>query len=379
MLRIGSAAEDSLDKLTQLLQAIRRDPGLTLDDEAVALLEGATERDLWAAKALMLHHARGRRFELTLPLLERIAATEATSESICNWAVGLRSLRRYGDAIAILRDKEALVDRIDYCDLMCSLSADSGDIEAAIAFGDQSLALKHEAAPSVPAAAPRIGAFDREAAGRNIISFSIWGSDQRYLQGAVSNAIVIRYLYPGWTARFYTDGSTPGGFAEALRSNGAEVILVEDRPAATHGLFWRFMVEDDADVDIFLVRDCDSVVNIKERWAVADWLSRGSAFHVMRDHPKHCELILAGMWGGHRGNIGDMAQRVEAFLTTVPPSGNYKTVDQHFTRRVLWPLVQNSVTVHDSWFNFGAPIRFSDDFALPRALHIGQNESARRR
>lgn len=367
-----------MDKLAHLLEAIRRDPGLVIDDAAVALLEGVADRDLWAAKALMLHHVRGRRFDLTLPLLERIAAVEPTSANICNWAVGLRSLRRYGEAIALLRDKEALVDRIDHCDLMCSLLADSGDLAGAVRYGDRSLALKHEAAPAAPMAAPRIAAFNPEAAERNIISFSIWGTDNRYLQGAVTNAIVCRYLYPGWTTRFHTDGSTPGGFVEALRNQGAQVVMAGgQQPAATHGLFWRFMVEDDPNVDIFLVRDCDSVANVKERWAVADWLSRGTAFHVMRDHAKHCELILAGMWGAHRGNIGNMAKRVDTFLAALPPTGNYKTVDQHFTRRALWPIVQNSVTMHDSWFNFGAPIRYSDAFTLPAGLHIGQNESGR--
>ncbi len=368
-----------LDKLTQLLEAVRRDPGLVLDDEALGLLEGAADRDLWAAKAVMLHHVRARRFDRILPLLERIATLEPTSESICNWVVGLRSLRRYGEAIQLLRDNEALVRSVDYCDLMCSLAADSGDVAAAVRYGDEALALKHEAAPAAPATMPRIARFNREAAARNIISFSIWGTDARYLDGAVTNAIVIRYLYPGWTARFYTDASIPAGFAEALRNNGAEVVVVEGRPAATHGLFWRFMVEDDEDVDMFLVRDCDSIVNAKERWAVADWLRHGRAFHVMRDHPKHSELILAGMWGAHRGNIGNMAERVDAYLRTVPPSGNYKIVDQHFTRQILWPIVQTNVTVHDSWFNFGAPLRYSDDFALPATMHIGQNEAGRLR
>ena len=83
-------------------------------------------------------------------------------------------------------------------------------------------------------------------------------------------------------------------------------------PPTGSGLFWRFLVEDDPDVDIYLVRDADSVINVKERWAVADWLNSGKAFHVMRDNPQHSELMLAGMWGAHRGNIGGMRKRIEA-------------------------------------------------------------------
>mgnify|MGYP006292180853 FL=1 len=45
------------------------------------------------------------------------------------------------------------------------------------------------------------------------------------------------------------------------------------------------------------MRDADSVLNIRERAAVDDWLASGAAFHVMRDHPVHCDLMLAGMGG----------------------------------------------------------------------------------
>ena len=39
---------------------------------------------------------------------------------------------------------------------------------------------------------------DREERSRNVIAFSLWGSNPRYLRGALTNATVARYLYPGW-------------------------------------------------------------------------------------------------------------------------------------------------------------------------------------
>ncbi len=104
--------------------------------------------------------------------------------------------------------------------------------------------------------------------------------------------------------------------------------------SASFGLFWRFLVEDDPDVDFFLVRDADSVMNIKECAAVEDWLASGKAFHVMRDLPIHAELILAGMWGAHRGNIGNMRQRIVDHVT----GGNLQLVGN---------LVQNSARLAD--------------------------------
>ena len=159
-----------------------------------------------------------------------------------------------------------------------------------------------------------------------------------------------------------------------LVRNGAQVVLLDDLPAARFGTFWRFLVEDDPSVDIYLVRDADSVVNVKERWAVADWLKSGKAFHVMRDNPQHSELMLAGMWGAHRGNIGEMRERVERAVEAGKNVGNNLTLDQHFLRNVIWPIARNSVQIHDDYFGFMDPTRFSEDFPLPRPMHIGQND-----
>jgi hypothetical protein len=367
----------AMDRLEELIGAFRRSPSVDFAPGDLELLERAADSDLWAAKAVMLFHLRVEAFDRCLPLLERIARAEPTSENIGNWAVGLRHLRRYDEAIGILETHQARVDPILFCDLMCSLHGRAGRFDEAVRHGDRALALKDAAAPAVPPRTPRIAAFDPDAPRRNVISFSVWGAEPRYLNGAIANAIVIRHLYPGWTARFYTDGNTPAGFLDALRSHGAEVLVIPSRPAPSHGLFWRFLVEDDPGVDIYLVRDCDSVVNAKERWAVADWLSRGTAFHVMRDHPTHSELILAGMWGAHRGNLGGMGGKVDAWLREAKLVGNFHNVDQHFTRRRLWPLIRGQVTVHDSWFGFGDPLRYDPGFALPSTMHIGQNEWAR--
>ena len=366
-----------MDPVESLIGEIRRNPGRQFTEGELKQLAAVADREVWAAKALMLAHARAGRRQECVPLLEHILRLEPSAENSCNLAVGLRDAGRHQDAIAFLAGREAEIDRIHFCDLMCSLHARAGQHAQAVRYGDEALRLKDAAAPAVPPREPRIARFDPEAPSRNIIAFSVWGTQPRYLNGAVTNALVIRYLYPGWTARFYTDGSTPPGFVAALKANGAEVVLIEDGPASSHGLFWRFCVEDDEGVDIFLVRDCDSIVTIKERWAVADWLSRGKACHVMRDHPAHCELILAGMWGAHRGNVGGMKARIDSFLARSRAIGHLATIDQLFTREVLWPIVRHDVAIHDSWFGFRDPIRYDPGFTLPSGMHVGQNEWAR--
>ena len=46
-----------------------------------------------------------------------------------------------------------------------------------------------------------------------------------------------------------------------------------------------------------MFRDLDSLPSLREDAAVQEWLDSKYAVHVMRDHPKHTMVMLAGMWG----------------------------------------------------------------------------------
>jgi len=359
----------------QLAAAFRADPNRRFSDGEAQILAAAAGRDIWAAKAAALHFFRESDFPAALALMQDVAEREAGPENVRNVAVVLRSLDRFAEAASWVEARRAALDPIDYHDLLCSLMVRLGRIPEAVAHGDRALALKDAAAPHRALPEPSVRPLDLGRRGRNVIAFSVWGEDARYLNGAITNAIVARYLYPGWSPRFYTDGGTPQAFRQALAQHGAEVVTVgDDLPAARYGLFWRFLPEDDPDVDIYLVRDADSVINVKERWAVGDWLNSGKAFHVLRDHPQHSELILAGLWGAHRGNIGDMRERIVACVEGGRNVANNLTLDQQFLRNEIWPIARNSVKIHDDYFSFMETTRFSPDFALPRPMHVGQDD-----
>ena len=44
-----------------------------------------------------------------------------------------------------------------------------------------------------------------------------------------------------------------------------------------------------------LSRDSDSLLNIREKKAVDEWIKSDKSFHIMRDHKYHKTRILAGM------------------------------------------------------------------------------------
>lgn len=49
------------------------------------------------------------------------------------------------------------------------------------------------------------------------------------------------------------------------------------------GMIHRFTVAADTTVDRYIVRDVDSRLNYRERFAVEEWIQSGKSIHIMRD------------------------------------------------------------------------------------------------
>jgi hypothetical protein len=238
--------------------------------------------------------------------------------------------------------------------------------------GSITLALKDKAATVGRSALPlpEPGSLEGKQA---IIAFTLFGSDPRYLRGALHNVLAARALYPGWTCRFYADRSADAALLDALRGEGAEIVMDEGEDQDfRHRLCRRFLVSDDAQVGRYLVRDCDSVVSAREAAAVRQWIESGLPFHVMRDWWTHTDPILAGLWGGVAGAFPNLMGKIRQFRSTAPETSNW---DQWFLREQVWPAIRTHALVHDRLFaSHGArpwPLPDPED-----GSHVGQNEFA---
>jgi tetratricopeptide (TPR) repeat protein len=241
--------------------------------------------------------------------------------------------------------------------------------------GERSLHLKDTAQPTPDGSGLRAPQRPKPPS-RDIIAFSLYGTQSRYLEGALRNARVAPYVYPGWHVRFYCSATVPEEVRAELAREGAEVIMMPEPARPADALFWRFLVAEDRSVHRFLVRDCDAVVNVRERVAVGEWLDSGKLFHLMRDHPAHTDLILAGMWGGHARVLPPLNALLRGFAYN--PATESRNADQLFLGRIVWPRIRSHCLIHDSVYrNFGAR-DFPRGFDLPAPRHVGDNDSAAR-
>ncbi len=291
------------------------------------------------------------------------------------YGVLLKELGRFREAIEALRASLAICEDIPTHNLLVIALEESGTRDLAIEEGVRLLAHKDKIACDafakssctlrVPDPQPR--AFDYLQPARNIISFSLWGQDPVYVHGAIVNARLAANMYYGWTTRFYCDSSVPADALEELRYNGAQVVMVDDPRLLPVRHLWRFLVSDDPEVDWFVCRDTDSRVNAQELLAVEEWIRSGKAFHVMRDHIYHMELILAGMWGGVAGVLPNVR---EAILREDVYSRN-RFGDQAFLMQFVWPLIKDHVLIHDSHYRVHGSKDFPEAYRLPRPIHVG--------
>ncbi len=203
-----------------------------------------------------------------------------------------------------------------------------------------------------------------------VISFSLWGNNRRYLCGALRNLLLARDIYPGWELWFYIDNSVPEDFVKVILELGGKVHTQANNQTLKQKLCWRFKVANASGVGYFIIRDSDSVINVREFNAVQQWIESGKCFHIIRDWWTHTDLILAGLWGGIAGLLPDIDKMLALYHPEKMATPN---IDQWFLRDKLWPYIKASCLVHDRCFTHhnSAPL----PGAIPwRDKHIGQCE-----
>lgn len=194
---------------------------------------------------------------------------------------------------------------------------------------------------------------------KRIVSFSLFGIDDRYYRNTIR--IIRRYkeLLPGWIPRFWISSDVPFLVINRLLHEDVEVIIVYQRQPEIgnitripgfHGMFWRFFVADDEHVERYIVRDSDSMLIQREVDAVKEWIKDETMFHVMRDHKLHDIEILGGMWGGKVDKaIFSPSEEYGKALATGFIHLDGRQVDQSFLKKYLWPIARHQMTCHSSF------------------------------
>jgi len=262
-------------------------------------------------------------------------------------------------------------------DCLCDALHRQGLVDEALQAGRAALEAKDRRfggrAPIVPVPAGPPPPFNPANPAENVIAYSLWGNEPRYLVPLLESVRILPHLFPAWSMRVYYDTTVDHNYVTDLGRRGVQLrqmILPPGEPGHRR-LLWRFEAIRDPSVKRFLIRDADALLSIKERVAVDDWLRSDRYFHAMRDWHTHTDLILAGMWGGV-GNI--LPSPTALFRASTGWRVENDHIDQDILSDTVWPATRGTILIHDSVFTgtLGS-VPFPPFGELPAGSHIGQN------
>lgn len=193
---------------------------------------------------------------------------------------------------------------------------------------------------------------------KKIISFSLYGTDVKYTEGAICNVELSNIIYPEWICRFYYGKSVPEQIISKLKKyKNVELIQMEENNEFSYAS-WRFLAIDDSDVEIMLSRDADSRLSFREKKLVDLFLNSEYMFQDIRDHTLH-NGIMAGMFGIKKGCLKSTIKE----LLISNNFGLYYGADQEFLNKTIAPLVKDKTLSHHS--NYNPEIgKCSEDFII---------------
>jgi hypothetical protein len=184
---------------------------------------------------------------------------------------------------------------------------------------------------------------------KKVIAFSLYGDNPKYCVGAIKNVLLQPKIYPEWICRIYYNHTVPEHYINELKKLNVELIDMSNTNLNEFGMFWRFLVYDDKDIERFIVRDTDSRLNMREKEAVDEWINSKLSLHIMRDHPQHGVLILGGTWGLKNDYKFNMKEKIDEYL-----KGKKIFIygdDQRFLIK-LHKMYMDSMICHDDFFDY---------------------------
>lgn len=237
----------------------------------------------------------------------------------------------------------------------CKAATGQGDTVRAVSYGQRVLAEKDRLLGQAVPIVPRAGGTEK------VVAFSLFGKDEVYLLGALANARMWRDAAPDWKCWFYLGAGVPKGIADALSRLGGRVGHITNM--AVPAYMARFLPLQDPTVARFICRDVDCRPTPREIEILREWEESDTLFHVIRNHPLHTDLVLAGLWGGVPVQGFDLV----AEISTCFPKGasNKYGLDQRFLEQRLWARMRASVLTHDEHYRLeGLETRPVGDVAL---------------
>lgn len=188
---------------------------------------------------------------------------------------------------------------------------------------------------------------------KKVFSFTLFGNEAKYCKGLLKNIDLIQMHFPEWETWVYCgDGISEEMYVTLFEK--PKVKLIPTNQTGMINKFYRFFAIDDPDVEICIVRDADSRIYERDQACIREFLESDKVLHIIRDHPNHHHVVMAGMWGMRKCGEDILQIPISVlcsrWLRTQPPSTFWS--DTVFLCQEIYPRLVNYALIHDETQRF---------------------------
>ncbi len=211
----------------------------------------------------------------------------------------------------------------------------------------------------------------------NAFSFCIYNAyNPMYYTGLIENIDLIKKHFPEFYTYVYVGNDVPDWFIIEMRAR-PKIIVRFTRETGPRNMIHRFFAIDEPEVDMMFVRDADSRVHWKDRWAIREFLNTPEAkVHIIRDNPAHGTAILGGLWAMRKID-GINVQKLYQEYKTSGAQGHGMGFDQDFLMDVIYPRTIPLQLIHSShsWRARDTEVLVPFPFTYTNDIYCGRIEA----
>ena len=182
----------------------------------------------------------------------------------------------------------------------------------------------------------------------NAFSFCLYGPENpRYYPGMLENIALAKTYFPDWVVYVYIAPDVDESMLVRL-SACSNVRLRNTGVTGAINMIHRFYAIDESDVELMMVRDADSRIHWKDRWAIREFVKQPQyVAHTIRDNLEHTASMMGGLWG-IRKSAGLNMRSEYAGYNEYHEKGHRNGHDQNFLADVVYHKVVDRMLIHYS-------------------------------
>jgi len=212
---------------------------------------------------------------------------------------------------------------------------------------------------------------------RTVMSFSLYGNANKYIGGLLENCRIINRVFPNFWIYVYVgndfDHSIFGDKFIAINN----IYFIYTNLAGHINASMRFTTIDRDEVSSAFSRDCDSRINNRDIYCITKFMESYKKFQIIRDHPEHNAMIMAGMWGIKKGLLRKKVSELLFDFRDKMKNNISFGGDQLFLEKYIYPLVLTNSLVFSGYykrqFAYENPIdiEVQEEFVYGCRDHVG--------